>query len=586
VAIDVIPPELCDGTVATDQRGVARPQGAGCDAGAAELEVVVSGPLIVDDAGDGGDAVPGDGACDTGAGVCTLRAAVDEANADPEASEITITPGLATITVAAELDVTAPLTLHGGGATVSGGGTTRVFDVHAAAVTLDDLTVRDGLVATEGGGVRAVDADIVLDGVTLTANQATAGDGGGIHQTGGTLAVTGSTIAGNGAAGESTIDTSDCLVRITSSIGRGGGVFATGASVAVTDSEISDNTASDDGGGIHHDAGSLEVTSTLVHANHADGFTDRSYDFCADYSTDATDGAGGGIRSSGTGTTIRMSTITANVASGAGGGVHVAGPAVAVVEDSTIAGNRAEGTYDSYDGDPSYPWNGDGPTGTGGGIHGERVTVLRSTLDGNDANNRGGGVHADELVLTASTVSGNHAGGIRTSCGPENCTNTVVGQAGGVYTHWVLDATNVTFDGNVSDAPSSGGAAWTRSTASFRFATVVGNQGGALAGSGNLELHGSIVSGNGGGNCVQAADVSEHTVSPHAACGAEPALQVATTFGPLAANGGPTLTRLPAPGSVSIDVIPAELCDGTVPTDQRGVARPQGAGCDAGAVEQ
>jgi hypothetical protein len=32
-----------------------------------------------------------------------------------------------------------------------------------------------------------------------------------------------------------------------------------------------------------------------------------------------------------------------------------------------------------------------------------------------------------------------------------------------------------------------------------------------------------------------------------------------------------------------LDAIPAEQC--TLPTDQRGVARPQGAGCDIGAVE-
>jgi hypothetical protein len=36
-------------------------------------------------------------------------------------------------------------------------------------------------------------------------------------------------------------------------------------------------------------------------------------------------------------------------------------------------------------------------------------------------------------------------------------------------------------------------------------------------------------------------------------------------------------------GSPVLDAIPAEQC--ALPTDQRGVARPQGAGCDIGAVE-
>ena len=53
-------------------------------------------------------------------------------------------------------------------------------------------------------------------------------------------------------------------------------------------------------------------------------------------------------------------------------------------------------------------------------------------------------------------------------------------------------------------------------------------------------------------------------------------------LGPLANNGGPTLTQLPATGSPAVDhggpVCPA--------TDQRGVTRPQNGVCDIGAVER
>ncbi|NNC99145.1 MAG: hypothetical protein HKN85_03085 [Gammaproteobacteria bacterium] len=49
----------------------------------------------------------------------------------------------------------------------------------------------------------------------------------------------------------------------------------------------------------------------------------------------------------------------------------------------------------------------------------------------------------------------------------------------------------------------------------------------------------------------------------------------------LADNGGPTLTHALLVGSPAIDA-----AVGTCPaTDQRGVARPQGAGCDVGAYE-
>ena len=54
-------------------------------------------------------------------------------------------------------------------------------------------------------------------------------------------------------------------------------------------------------------------------------------------------------------------------------------------------------------------------------------------------------------------------------------------------------------------------------------------------------------------------------------------------LGPLANNGGPTLTHLPLPDSPSIDFGSDADCP---TTDQRGVVRPQGAACDVGAVER
>jgi hypothetical protein len=54
-------------------------------------------------------------------------------------------------------------------------------------------------------------------------------------------------------------------------------------------------------------------------------------------------------------------------------------------------------------------------------------------------------------------------------------------------------------------------------------------------------------------------------------------------LGPLADNGGPTLTMALLPGSPALDAIPPSATMTSV--DQRGVARPAGAGADIGAFE-
>jgi hypothetical protein len=54
-------------------------------------------------------------------------------------------------------------------------------------------------------------------------------------------------------------------------------------------------------------------------------------------------------------------------------------------------------------------------------------------------------------------------------------------------------------------------------------------------------------------------------------------------IGPLANNGGPTRTHALLAGSPAIDAASAADCPAT---DQRGVSRPQGTGCDIGSYEK
>ena len=90
------------------------------------------------DPGDAGDAILGDGNCATADSVCTVRAAVEEANALSSCSPITInfdnslSGGTITLSSGSEIQILRDLTITGLGAnllTIDGGaGTNRWFD--------------------------------------------------------------------------------------------------------------------------------------------------------------------------------------------------------------------------------------------------------------------------------------------------------------------------------------------------------------------------------------------------------------------------------------------------------------------------
>ena len=110
-----------------------------------------------------------------------------------------------------------------------------------------------------------------------------------------------------------------------------------------------------------------------------------------------------------------------------------------------------------------------------------------------------------------------------------------------------------------------------------------------------LSSFGSVIAlpAGGGTNCVVTTPTSHgFNFSDDASCGLATSTDRQTgnpALGALANNGGPTATQLPGSASPLIDAIPLASCqvDGAagITTDQRGVTRPQGSGCDIGAVE-
>src|SRR5262245_13095274 len=101
---------------------------------------------------DAVDAIPGDGNCDTGAGQCTLRAAIQEANALAGTDVISVPVGTYTLTLGA-LNVLSDTLISGvlsATTIVDGGGVDGVFLISVIGnltptVTISNLTLRNGL---------------------------------------------------------------------------------------------------------------------------------------------------------------------------------------------------------------------------------------------------------------------------------------------------------------------------------------------------------------------------------------------------------------------------------------------------------
>src|SRR4029077_9088399 len=144
--------------------------------------------FVVNTTADTAGAVRGDGPCADSGGACSLRAAVQEANALAGPDTIVLGAAIYVLTGAAgddlalsgDLDITGDLTLNGAGTAstiIDGGGVDRVLDIDPSgvgvSVTVANLTVRGGGSSNPpsqaGGGIRNR-GTLSLNNVTLAAN--------------------------------------------------------------------------------------------------------------------------------------------------------------------------------------------------------------------------------------------------------------------------------------------------------------------------------------------------------------------------------------------------------------------------------
>jgi CSLREA domain-containing protein len=290
--------------------------GALCFAGAG-AQAAHAATFAVNSTADQPDANAGDHLCITDAATCTLRAAVQEANADGGANTILIPHGRYRLTIppateagfagqdsadAGDLDITGTLTIRGAGArqtVIDGGGLDRVFSIpNTAVASISDLTITGGD-STGGGTSKEIDM------------------GGAIFNTG-TLTLYRTALVGNNADG-------------------GGAVFSDpGSYITIRNSLIAHNTAYE-AGGVRFDSGGEVINSTITE-NKLLPLPNQSYaqdpKLLAALGDELT-GYGGGIdHRGGSDLTLVNSTITDNHAIKGGGGLN-SGQAYAAVSDKT-----------------------------------------------------------------------------------------------------------------------------------------------------------------------------------------------------------------------------------------------------------
>lgn len=488
--------------------------------------------FTVTDTNDAVDADLTTSACNTGTNTCTLRAAIQQANAlaattpaetftiDLAAGAtymLTLTGSFEDAAATGDLDMLSNVTINGNGATVNGNGTDRVFQIfstvgdtaNVTTVSINDLTVTNGNSGDAfGGGILNEDFDgapelvaadtigaLTLNNVNVIGNRtgfsgpftsSFSSLGGGIYNGfSRTLIVNGGTIADNRA-------------------GAGGGLFNEGTAT-LTDSNVRANAASGFllnngnglGGGILN-TDTLTLTNTTVTANGAfigGGVANISM-------SDVGVRVPSGARAAAIGTlTIRGGSISNNTASFYGGGIAngLSDPSVLDVTGTTIAHNVAAGFSILLPISQGFQLT---AGGNGGGIGNTGLATVRQVaFNGNSATSYGGdneflagagggAGNIGTLTIDSSTFSGNgisgpgYGGGIAngilirfaqvlTVLRPSNNASLA-----SVDTQLIVS--NSTFGSN--NAPTGGGALFNvdDSAATLTNVTVANNQTGLL----------------------------------------------------------------------------------------------------------
>jgi CSLREA domain-containing protein len=548
--------------------------------------------IVVNSTGDKPNAFPLlTGVCSTDLierGECTLRAAIQLANFNPDLTTITFNiptsdsgydpqTGSYTINVGSPLpQLNTDLSIDGPGASVltvqrdPSGLASGIFSITTAStVNIAGIRIKDGsLPGGSGAGIANFNDAIVNVNSCIFLGNTANGSGGGFA---------------NYSTGNVTL--TNCVFTQNAADQGGGGIanLSTGK-VTVTDCTIEANI----GGGLFNSNGIFTVNHTSISAN-------------------ITGGAGGGVFNKFGTFNLTDSTVSQNSANGGGGGGVFNREGSLVISNSRIFSNTCASP-------PSQGGNGGGVESAAGSLMVNNCTISdNSVMAGNDTGVGGagtafgGGIFANgSLTLRGTTVANNTAaGGSATSL--FGAPGSAIG--GGLFSAAESVVTNCTFSGNsarpgashIPRGTADGGGIYFDSTGhnfTLNNSTVTGNSavsitvigqdtansGGLVNKSGNFILKSSLVASNSGGsapdvsgtfvsqdyNLIGAVDGSSgfNVSTDHTGTAAAPLDPKIDPAG-LRNNGGPTETVATLRTSIAIN----NGAPDSPSTDQRGVAR-------------